>query len=176
MGLITKGNAVMSRKARALQSGLGSGGRHGCWSRSESEKGQGLVEAAVAFLFLLSILLAMFEMAVLFSSYIALLNTSIQGAIYAAGQPLMQADPPDAHYDQYVSIIRSEALAGGLSWTDLGILPPQLPANVQPGSPITVTVRYTLTTFASEIAFPFFERFGLPSQYHINARAAVPIR
>jgi Flp pilus assembly protein TadG len=143
-------------------------------SRSRGEEGQGLVEAAVAFLFLLTIILVMFEMVIIFNSYIALLNTSVQGAVYAAGRPNIQ--PGDAEYDQYVSIMQAEALAGGLSWTDIGVDPPQLPNNVSPGEPITVTVQYTLTTFASEIVFPMFERFGLPAEYHISARTAVPIR
>lgn len=145
------------------------------WFGSQAEEeGQGLVEAAVAFLFLLTIFLVMFEMVIVFTSYIALLNTSVQGAIYAAGYPNMA--PGDGNYDQYVSIMQAETLAGGLSWTDIGINPPELPSNVVPGAPITVTIEYTLTTFASEIVFPFFERFGLPSEYHIRARTAVPIR
>lgn len=140
------------------------------------EEGQGLVEAAVAFLFLLLILLVMFESAVLFTSYIALLNTSVQGAIYAAGHPNMEDNPPDTAYQEYISIIQAEALAGGLSWTDLKIHPPELPANVVAGEPLTVTVSYTMTTFASEVIFPMFGRFGLPTRYHVSARTTVPIR
>lgn len=142
----------------------------------EKEEGQGLLEAAVAFLFLLLILIIMFEASVLFASYIALLNTSVQGAIYAAGYPDMQSDPADEHYLQYESIIRAEALAGKLSWEDVTVLPPQLPANVQPGEPITVTIRYELTTFSSQIVFPMFGRLGLPDRYTISAHTAVPIR
>jgi len=140
------------------------------------EEGQGLLEAAVAFLFLLLILLVMFEMAVVFASYISLLNTSVQGAIYAAGHTNMEDDPPDENYLQYISIIQAECLAGGLSWTDVRVNPPQLPANVVPGEPLTVTVDYTLTTFASEVVFPMFGRFGLPTRYMISARTSVPIR
>ena len=143
---------------------------------SEKEEGQGLLEAAVAFLFLLVILIAMFEMAMVFASYIALLNTAVQGAIYAAGYPDMESSPPDVNYEQYVSIMQAEALAGSLSWVDVRINPPELPANVVEGEPITVTVDYTLTTFASEVVFPMFERFGLPTEYHISARTAAPIR
>ena len=118
----------------------------------------------------------MFEMALVFSSYIALLNTAVQGAIYAAGYPEMESNPPDTNYEKYVSIIQAEALAGSLSWVDVGINPPELPANVVSGEAITVTVEYTMTTFASEIIFPMFGRFGLPSEYHISARTAAPIR
>jgi hypothetical protein len=134
------------------------------------------LEAAVAFLFLLIILLVMFESAILFTSYIALLNTSVQGAIYAAGHPNMEDSPPDSAYQQYVSIMQAEAMAGGLSWTDVGINPPELPSHVVAGEPITVTVDYTMTTFASEVVFPMFGRFGLPTEYHVSARTAVPIR
>lgn len=145
-------------------------------SYRSQEEGQGIVEAAAAFLFLLMILLAMFEMAIVFSSYIALLNTSIQGAIFAAGHPTMESSPPDEDYEQYISIMRSEAVASGLSWTGIGIEPPALPTTISAGEPLTVTIRYSLTTFASEIVFPFFGRFGLPTQYHIRASSTIPIR
>jgi hypothetical protein len=142
----------------------------------QGEEGQGLVEAMAAFLFLLLILMVMFEAALLFTSYITLLNTSVQGAIYAAGHPAMENDPPDASYEQYVSIIQAEAVAGGLSWTDITVHPPELPANVASGQPITVTVSYTLTTFVSETVFPMFGRLGLPTRYIVSARTAAPIR
>ncbi len=145
-------------------------------SASKGEEGQGLVEAAVAFLFLLLILLVMYESAMLFTTYIALLNTSVQGAIYAAGHPNMEDDPPDENYQRYESMMQAEALAGGLVWTDLKINPPQLPAHVAPGEPLTVTVDYTMTTFSSEVIFPMFGRLGLPDRYMVSARTAVPIR
>jgi len=144
--------------------------------KEKEEEGQGLVEAAVTFVFLLAIFIAMFEMVMLFTSYIALLNTSIQGAVYAAGHPNMVANPPDSSYEQYVSIMRAEALAGGLSERDIGYSLPQLPTNVAPGEALTVTIEYTMTTFASEIAFPLFGRFGLPEVFRIRASSAVPIR
>ncbi len=149
------------------------------WERSRqqadaAEAGQGLVEATVAFLFLLTILLVMFEMVIVFTSYIAMLNAVNQGAIYAAGHPTMQ--PGDPEYDEYVSIMRAELLAGGLSWRDTRINPPELPDEILDGEPLTVTIDYTLTTFATEIILPFFERFGLPSEYHIQARTSAPIR
>jgi len=146
---------------------------HRRWVEKE-EAGQGLVEATVAFLFLLTILLVMFEMVIVFTSYIAMLNAVNQGAIYAAGHPTMEPDSPE--YEQYVSIIRQELLAGGLSWRDTYIYPPELPETISAGEPLTVTIEYTLTTFASEIILPFFSRFGLPSEYHIRASTAVPIR
>lgn len=142
----------------------------------ENQEGQGLLEAAVAFLFLLLILIIMFESAILFTSYIALLNTSVQGAIFAAGHPDMEDDPPDASYEQYVSIMRAEALAGKLSWTEVTINPPELPANVVPGQPLTVTISYELTTFTSEVVFPMFERLGMPDRFVMSARTTVPIR
>ena len=138
------------------------------------EAGQGLVEASVAFLFLLTILLVMFEMVIVFTSYITLLNAVNQGAVYAAGHPTMQIG--DDEYDVYTSTIRSEVLAGGLSWRDIRIYPPELPDEIQAGEPLTVTIDYTLTTFASEIIMPLFGRFGLPTEYHIRAKTSVPIR
>jgi hypothetical protein len=138
------------------------------------QEGQGLIEATVGFLFLVLIILVMFEMVFLFVSYITLLNASAQGAIRAAGHPDMH--PGDEYYDEYVSDIQGEAVAGGLSWKDLHVDPPQLPSVVQPGAPITVTLEYTMTTPFGEVFFPLFGRFGLPSRYHIHATTAVPIR
>ena len=138
------------------------------------EEGQGLLETAVGLLFLLLILLVMFEMLFVFTSYISLLNASAQGAIRAAGHPNMEVG--DYHYDQYVSDIQGEVLAGGLSWTDTGINPPELPAAVEARNPLTVTLNYTLTTPFGEIFFPILGKFGLPTQYHITARTTVPIR
>jgi Flp pilus assembly protein TadG len=155
-------------------------GNKGRWRRLRSnargEEGQGLLEAAVAFLFLLLLLLIMFEMAMIFTSYIALLNMTVQGAIYAAGHADMVTSPPDGAYEQYVSIMQAEALAGNLSWKDVTIQPPGLPATIAPGQPLTVTASYRLTTFASEVIFPMFGRFGLPTHYTISARTSVPIR
>jgi hypothetical protein len=145
-------------------------------SDSRGEEGQGLLESAVAFLFLAVVLAVMFEMAVVFGSYIALLNSAVQGAIYAAGHTEMQNNPPDEAYQQYTSIVQAEVLAGGLSWIDTDLHAPELPPNIEPGAPLTVTVDYTMTTMFSEVVFPMFERFGLPSRYHISARTTVPIR
>jgi hypothetical protein len=138
---------------------------------SAGEEGQGLVEAAVSFLFLLMILLAMFEMVMVFSAYISLLNTSTQGAIYASGRCSMEYDPPSESYLKYVSIMESEALAGGLSWVDLRFNPPVWSPEDADEPAVTVTVEYTLTTFFSEVVFPMFGRFGLPTEYHISARS-----
>ncbi len=160
------------RYSRPARPGQG----RGSLNRFNKEEGQGIVEAAVAFLFLLLILIIMYEMAMVFSSYIALLNCSVQGAIYASAHPNMVEDPPDEEYQQYVSIMQAEALAGGLSWTDVTIHPPQLPPVVEAGNPLTVTLDYRLETFASEIVFPIFGRWGLPGEYWISARTAVPIR
>ena len=143
-------------------------------ARQEQEEGQGLMESAVGLLFLLLILLVMFEMLFVFTSYIALLNASAQGAIRAAGHPQMEVG--DYHYQEYVSDIQGEVVANGLSWTDVHVNPPELPAVVEAGNPITVTLAYTLTTPFGEIFFPIVGKFGLPTQYHISARTAVPIR
>jgi hypothetical protein len=104
------------------------------------------------------------------------LNTSVQGAIYAAGHPNMVGNPPDADYQQYKNIMEMEALAGGLDLNNLVMYSPELPAQVVPGEAITVTVSYSMTTFASEIIFPMFGRFGLPTRYYMSARTAIPLR
>ncbi len=138
------------------------------------QEGQGLVEAVVALLFLLLVIIVTFEMLFLFLSYMTLMNAAAQGAIRAAGHPDMV--PGDAHYTEYVGDIQGEAVAGGLTWDDIGIHPPELPPIVQAGEPITVTIDYTMTTPFSEIFLPMFGRFGLPTEYHITAWTTVPIR
>jgi hypothetical protein len=168
--------ARKQRKGRAVARARN--GKRWQWLRTKTkgEEGQGLVEAAAAFCFLLVIVLVMFEAVMIFSSYNALLNAAVQGAIYAAGHPTMVSSPPDSAYQKYVSTLQAEVVAGGLSWTDITIHPPQLPATIAAGNPLTVTVDYELTTFASEIVMPLFGRFGLPTHYSISARTAVPIR
>ena len=54
-----------------------------------AEKGQSMLEMTVGLVFLVLIVLVLFEMAVLFYSYIALLNASREGAVYAATHPTM---------------------------------------------------------------------------------------
>jgi hypothetical protein len=152
--------------------------RDGQWEGSQKpltgEEGQSLVESAIGLLFLLLVIIITFEMLFLFMSYMSLLNATAQGAIQASGHPNMV--PGDANYEDYIADIQGEVVAGGLNWPDVGINPPVLPPNVVQGAPITVTIDYTMTTPFSELVFPMFGRFGLPTEYHIAARTTVPIR
>ena len=133
-----------------------------------------MVESVVGLLFLLLVIILTFEMLFVFMSYMTLMNSAAQGAIQASGHPNMVTG--DAHYDDYIADIQGEAVAGGLTWNDVSIHPPLLPPTVIQGEPITVTIDYTMTTPFSEIIFPMFGRFGMPTEYHITAWTAVPIR
>jgi hypothetical protein len=139
------------------------------------EEGAGLVEAAVGFLFLMLIMIVTFEMLFVFTAYISLLNASVQGAVYAGGQPDMEeGDPAYLHYE---SLIQAEALAGGLSWKDIVVNLPEVAANSETGiDELTVSIDYHLTTPFGEIFFPLLGKFGLPSTYHIVASTTVPVR
>ena len=138
------------------------------------EEGQSLVESAVGLLFLLLVIIITFEILFVFMSYMSLMNAAAQGAIQAAGHPDMV--PGDSAYDNYIADIQGEAVAGGLTWSDVNIHPPVLPPNVVQGEPITITIDYTMTTPFSEIVLPMFGRFGMPTEYHIRAWTSVPIR
>ena len=44
------------------------------------------------------------------------------------------------------------------------------------GSPISITVHYTIASMTSGMSFPLFGRLGLPDKYHIQYEFAMPIR
>ena len=59
-----------------------------------------------------------------------------------------------------------------------GIFYPERPVapTVSSGSPISVTVHYTISTMTSGMSLPFFDRMGLPNAYHVQYTYSVPIR
>ena len=59
-----------------------------------------------------------------------------------------------------------------------GIFYPERPVapTVRSGSPISVTVHYTISTMTSGMSLPFFGRLGLPNAYHVQYTYSVPIR
>jgi hypothetical protein len=148
------------------------------------EEGQGVVELTIAMSLLLLILIVSFEFAIIFATYIALLNSARAGARYASTQPGLLLHPApisDTQYAMYCIAIQDEALAAGLDGSQLTIYPPETKYDgsgnpmIALGEPITTTLDYNVKTFTSGIGLPFFGRFGLPSTYRVTAKAAFPI-
>lgn len=165
-----------------------SGGRHQVPPvRNDAEKGQSMLEMTVGLVFLVIIILVLFEMAVLFYSYIALLNASREGAVYAATHPALalMEDPKDAedpqysNYVTYENITTAEALAGGLR-TDpeyFQIYQPQvLDETTDPLDPIIVRVSYQLINPTQGIILPFLGRMGLFQSAWMTAVTEMPIQ
>jgi hypothetical protein len=135
-----------------------------------------MLEMTVGMVFLVLIVLILFEMAVLFYSYIALLNASREGAIFAATHPLMV--PGDSTYERYETITTAEAIEGGLV-TDpefFEIRQPETPYGVDPLDPIIVRVSYQLVNPTSGIILPFMGRMGLFQSVWMTASTEMPIQ
>ena len=151
------------------------------------EQGQSMLEMTVGMVFLVIIVLILFEMAVLFYSYIALLNASREGAVYAATHPalaLMEdpGDPDDPEYSNYLTyetITTAEAVAGGLR-TDPEFFdikqPEVLEGEVDPLDPIIVRVSYQLINPTQGIILPFLGRMGLFQSAWMTASTEMPIQ
>lgn len=148
----------------------------GSISRSEKEEGQSLIEMTLGIVFLLGILLVLFEMTMLFRTYISLLNAAREGAVYASAHPDMVPDTPE--YEEYEFVTRAEALASGLNVDPefLEIQPPVPEIPIQPGQGIRVTLRYQLINPTEGIILPLVDRMGLWRTTWIQASAEMPIR
>lgn len=136
-----------------------------------------MLEMTVGTVFLMIIVLILFEMGMLFYSYIAVLNASREGAVFASLHPtLTEGDPL---YEDYVSIASAEAQAAGLD-TDpafFEVLPPEtLPGRTDPLDPVTVRVRYQLINPTRGIILPFFGRMGLFQSAWMTGVTEMPIR
>ncbi len=126
--------------------------------------------------FLVIITLILFEMAVLFYCYIALLNASREGAIFAATHPNMVLGDND--YQRYVTITTAEAIEGGLI-TDpefFVIHEPEKPEDSEPLDPIIVSVSYQLINPTQGIILPVLGRMGLFQSAWMTARTEMPIQ
>ena len=140
--------------------------------RIGDDRGSALVEASFAAVFLIALVVAVFEFGMVFSSYVAVINSSRAGASYASMYP----DPASSEYDRYADIARNEARAGRLTMERLEVLPPETPEGTDAGDPVRVTVVYRLRTFSSSISLPIFGRMGLPDTYTIRWATTAPIR
>lgn len=135
-----------------------------------------MLEMTVGLVFLVLIVLILFEMAVLFFSYIALLNASREGAVYAATHPTIV--PGDPEYETFEIITTAEAVAAGLR-TDpefFEIHTPEIPYGIDPLDPIIVRVSYQLINPTQGIILPFLGRMGLFQSAWMTAVTEMPIQ
>ena len=137
-----------------------------------AERGAALVETAFASVFLILLVIAIYEFGMVFSTYIATINASHVGATYAS----MHANPSDELYERYADLARHEMRAAHLDMTRVVVAAPQTPNGNSPGSPIGVTVSYQLQTFTSGMSLPVFGRLGLAPFYLISWTMWAPIR
>jgi hypothetical protein len=150
-------------------------GRSPLWTAQE--EGQSMLEMTFGVIFLVLIILILFEMALLFYSYIALLNASREGAVYASLYPDI-ADTTDPHYSQYESIVAAEAQAAGLN-TDPAVFEvflPETPQGIDPLDPVIVKVSYQIINPTQGIVLPMLGRMGLFQSAWMTARTEMPIR
>ena len=174
----------------------------------DRQRGQSVVEIAISVPFLLILLLGVLEMGIVFATYLAVVNATREGAVFASMYPQLSdaacarspqpactgahdgdaygggGTMPETIWTEYVNRISNESFvqpgevlrADGLIKSGIFYVErPYAPAYTI-GSPITVTVHYTITTLTSGMSFPFFGRLGLPNSYHIRYEFAMPIR
>lgn len=152
-----------------------------------NDAGQSLVEMTMGTVFLLLVVLILFEMAMVFRAYVTLINASREGAFYASAHPDMgsvegitcsSATASGTEAQVFVWITCQEVLAAGLN-TNPGVfqvLQPVMPEGADPQKPIRVTVRYELTNPTQGIIMPWLGRMGLATSFPLSATTEAPIR
>ncbi len=148
--------------------------RQPSWVPSDGEEGQSLLEMTIGVIFLLIIVLILFEMAMLFYSYIAVLNASREGAVYASIYPVMT----EPQRQRYESITVAEAQAAGLN-TDPALFivdPPDTPDGTEPLRRVIVRVHYQLINPTQGIVLPVLGRMGLFQSVWMTGATEMPIR
>jgi hypothetical protein len=133
-----------------------------------------MLEMLLGTVFLAVIVLVLFEMGMLFYTYIVLLNSSREGSVFASLHP--ELAPGSEYYEEYVRITSEEAVAAGLDTDSFEVLPPETPGGPEPLQPIVVKVRYHLINPTHGVILPFVGRFGLFQDTWITARTEMPIR
>jgi hypothetical protein len=136
-----------------------------------------MLEMTFGLVFLVVIVLVLFEMALLFYSYIALLNASREGAVYASLYPGI-TNTTDPHYAQYESIVTAEAQAAGLNTNPavFEVFLPETPQGLDPLDPVIVKVSYQVINPTQGIILPLLGRMGLFQGAWMTARTEMPIR
>jgi hypothetical protein len=152
------------------------------WLKKD-ESGQSIVEVAGVSIFLILLSLMIFEAGVVFASYVALLNASREGAVYASAHVELADEtltPEDGtEYTTYTeTVVKGEVRLGNMvDATKLTIHRPLLVDGTDGyGDPIEARVDYSLYTFSSTIRLPWLGRFGLPDYWPLSAATTMPIR
>ncbi len=108
------------------------------------EQGSNLVEMALVIFVLVFLLIGIADFGRAFNNYIIIINASREGARFASHFPQTEAE------DDVKAAVVQEAANNGLDLSDTTIaeilITPEI-ADRDSGSPITVTVNYTFTTF-----------------------------
>lgn len=117
----------------------------------------------LATIFILLLILAIFEMGQVFTSYLVITSSVREGAIYAS----KFNDAGDVDMAEYRARIRRGLDKRGVDSSQLTIHDPQF--DTPTSDNITVKVDYKLSTlFSSSISLPYFGRMGLPSTYAMS--------
>jgi hypothetical protein len=152
------------------------------WLKGD-ERGQSIVEVSAVSVFLILLVLVIFEVGVTFASYVALLNASREGAVYASAHPELlddsrTADDSSAYLWYTESVVKGEVRSGNMVDPDQLIIhrPVIVDGTGKFGDPIKVQVDYRLYSFTSSIQLPFFGRMGLPNYWPLSASTTMPIR
>nr|WP_290668715.1 TadE family protein [Ardenticatena sp.] len=146
------------------------------------EHGQSLVEMSLTLIFLLVMLVAIFEMARVFTTYLTLVSSTRHGALYLIDKPAMlnelgrsNCQDPDLSQSQTPTLyefcrrIVESAQTKGLDPARLVISDPVYTDIGNGRYEIFVSVTYSLNDlFTSTLNFPIVGRFGLPSEYQIR--------
>ncbi len=128
--------------------------------RSDAERGQSLVEFALAMPMLLIMLLGTLDVGRMYFTFIAIQNAAGEGALYAAINPKCIhasdgpecADPNNAEYRA-----KHESPAGAVDWQRITIeIEPADRSGLREGDPIAIVVRYDYDIL-TPIVSPLFE-------------------
>lgn len=146
--------------------------------------GQNTVEMAVVLPFVLFLIIALFEMGQVFFAYIALVNATRDGTIYASQNSELATLCPDPipqigsagflAMDQkcknFAERISADPIAATLDSRAMTIARPVVSQHPTPGNPpiVTVSIAYQLRTFTTSMSMPIFDRMGLPEAYTLR--------
>ncbi len=115
------------------------------WIRTQSERGQSMVEMALMMVILLTILSAVLDLGRGFFSFIAIQNAAGEGALYAAINPYCPAPSGACPNPNNVEFRAKHESPSGLVDPNRMQVSVTQPPLVQEGNPITVTVTYSFT-------------------------------
>jgi Flp pilus assembly protein TadG len=114
--------------------------------RIQTEKGQAMVEMAIAMIVLLAILGGVLDFGRMYFTFLALQDAAGEGATYAAIHPTWHDDTgpnPNPDPNNITYRVQNESNSTLIDWSETNVII-EVP-NVIAGTPLTVTVEYTYT-------------------------------